>query len=564
MDKNNNADAHHKQHGSLIQTFSKITVAFTVALLLSSCQTGQIAADANAQTVDGAKAPSADKRTQRIAELQVVDCSLPGQMRFLGNSSYLTPRRPTRTTAADCKLRGGEFVAYDRADYKTALAVWMPSAESGDAEAQANVGEIFERGLGGEANYQAALIWYQKAAEQGNKRAQFNLGTLYEQGLGVDKDMAAAMNWYRKAWGLPADDLVYKSYMDKEIANSQQQLAAEIEKKDKQIKLLESQIRTLQKSTSANAEMKQQIGDLQNLVQELKQDKNKSEIKIAENKGAEIRLRQPNASSTEPAIVAPIKTKSGDFGRYFALVIGDQAYQKIDPLQTPLSDTSAVANVLEKKYGFAVTQLQDADNITIMEAINNLNSVLTENDNLLIYYAGHGSRVKGGTYETGYWLPVNADPPPRDTFWISNEFVTRHLALLKAKRVLVVADSCYAGMLSNEPGFLLLGNNQKPSDEYIRYKLERRSRLLLTSGGDNPVLDSGGGRNSVFAKAFVDVLQNNDHLLTGPEIFQQVKTQVMKSAQQVNFKQEPAYKTIKEAGHEVGDFFFVPKSVAQN
>ena len=162
-----------------------------------------------------------------------------------------------------------------------------------------------------------------------------------------------------------------------------------------------------------------------------------------------------------------VKTKNTDFGRYFALVIGDQTYQKIDPLLTPRSDMAAVARVLEKKYGFAVTQLQDADNITIMEAINNLNSTLTENDNLLIYYAGHGSRVQGASYETGYWLPVNADPPPRDTFWISNEFVTRHLALLKAKRVLVVADSCYAGLLSNEPGFLLLGNNQTPSDDYI-------------------------------------------------------------------------------------------------
>ena len=77
------------------------------------------------------------------------------------------------------------------------------------------------------------------------------------------------------------------------------------------------------------------------------------------------------------------------------------------------------------------------------------------------------------------------------------------------------------------------------------------------------MLDNGGGQNSVFAKAFIDTLQNNERLLTGPEIFQQVKTRVLKSAQQLHFKQEPAYKTIKEAGHEVGDFFFVPKSISQ-
>ena len=76
----------------------------------------------------------------RVAELQVVDCLLPGMVRKLGTSTYLTPRRPVRTTAADCNIRGGEYTAYDRADYKSALAVWLPEAEAGNAEAQTNVG----------------------------------------------------------------------------------------------------------------------------------------------------------------------------------------------------------------------------------------------------------------------------------------------------------------------------------------------------------------------------------------------------------------------------------------
>ena len=243
---------------TIIYTMYTTACVFVVALL-ASCQTAPT-------DNPSAQLPHTDaNRMQRSADLQVVDCSLPGQMRFLGNTSYLTPRRPVRSTAAECRVRGGEYVAYDRADYKTALAVWMPAAESGDAEAQSNVGEIFERGLGGTPNYPAALIWYQKAAEQGNKRAQFNLGTLYEQGLGVDKDNLAAMNWYRKAWGLPTDDIVYKSYMDKQVADLQRELSEEIGKKSKQIKLLEAQIRSLQKTSASNSELKQQIDDLQNL-----------------------------------------------------------------------------------------------------------------------------------------------------------------------------------------------------------------------------------------------------------------------------------------------------------
>src|SRR6516165_67563 len=118
-------------------------------------------------------------------DLEIVDCLLPGQVRQLGSMTYLTQRRPTRTTAADCRIRGGEYVAYDRADYKSALHVWMDAATAGDADAMTNVGEIYERGLGGTPNYEAAVIWYQKAADKGNSRAKFDLGTLYEQGLGV-------------------------------------------------------------------------------------------------------------------------------------------------------------------------------------------------------------------------------------------------------------------------------------------------------------------------------------------------------------------------------------------
>src|SRR5690606_12119241 len=131
-----------------------------------------------------------------VQELSIVDCLLPGQVRMLGGRPYQTPRRPTRTTAADCAARGGEYLLYDRADYRSALNVWMETAQSGDPEAQTIVGEIYERGLGAEPNYEAAAEWYRRAAEQGYARAQFNLGTLYEQGLGVPADRLEALNWY--------------------------------------------------------------------------------------------------------------------------------------------------------------------------------------------------------------------------------------------------------------------------------------------------------------------------------------------------------------------------------
>ena len=499
----------------------------------------------------------------KVAELQVVDCLLPGQVRRLGNTSYITPRRPTRTTAADCRIRGGEYVEFDRADYKTALKVWMQAAEGGDAEAQTNVGEIFERGLGGSPNYAAAVIWYKKAADQGNARAQFNLGTLYERGLGVEKSQLKALNLYRKAWGMPEDDVIYQSAAYKESQQLKAQLQKQLSEKSSQINLLRRQIEELQNKLKTQADtneansanLEQELSQLRDWVGKLEQEKKSTEIQVAtlpvfrEPKAVSVPVKKANT---------PASAKDLKFGKYYALIIGNQEYSNLDNLASPRRDATEVANLLEQKYGFAVKSLIDANNIEVMQAINDLNEELTEKDNLLVFYAGHGSRIKTGELEDGYWLPVNADAPPTDTFWVSNEFVTRHLARLKAKRVLVVADSCYSGLLSSAPGYLFVGEGQQYTDDYIRYKLPKKSRLLLASGGDKPVLDNAGGNNSVFAKAFLDELRSNKSILSGPELFMRIRDKVRVGSQSVGFNQEPEFKAIKGAGHEVGDFFFVP------
>jgi hypothetical protein len=518
-------------------------------LLLVACNT------APTKPVAGAQAPAA-------ADLYVVDCLLPGQVRQLGATSYMTPRRPVLTTAADCRIRGGEYVAYDRANYKTALQVWMATAESGDAEAQTNVGEIFERGLGGEPNYAAAIVWYQKAAEQGNARAQFNLGTLYEQGLGVPKDKLIALNWYRKAWGLPQDNLIYQSAADSAQSDLRAQLQKTVDDKTSQIGLLNNQIKSLQassKKTAEDAKKQAELAQLKVWVNGLDNERLIAKNEI--NKLAEVREPQIDKNAVIAPAVSAIDLKKGNlqFGKYYALIIANQQYDHIESLKTPHTDAKRAKQILEEKYGFQVTMVLDGNNSTVMRAINDMDAKLQEGDNLLIFYAGHGSRVQAGGIETGYWLPSNATPPPDDTFWVSNEFVNRHLARLKAKRILVVADSCYAGLLSTEPGYLFMGDKQKFSEEYIRYKLPKKSRLLLSSGGDLPVLDNAGEGHSVFARAFLDALDSAKGVISGPELFLKIKDQVSEKAKSINFVQLPEFKAIKGTGHEVGDFFFVSK-----
>src|SRR5476649_1263118 len=93
--------------------------------------------------------PSSSAMEMNANRFVVVDCLLPGQVRKLGGQmTYLSPRTPTKSTASECEIRGGEYVAYDRANFATSLQVWLPKAKEGDPQAETYVGEIFEKGMG--------------------------------------------------------------------------------------------------------------------------------------------------------------------------------------------------------------------------------------------------------------------------------------------------------------------------------------------------------------------------------------------------------------------------------
>ena len=68
----------------------------------------------------------AAKGPKNAEDLLIVDCLLPGQVRRLGSAAtFMSARRPIRTSQSNCAIRGGEYVSYDRANYQTALQVWM-------------------------------------------------------------------------------------------------------------------------------------------------------------------------------------------------------------------------------------------------------------------------------------------------------------------------------------------------------------------------------------------------------------------------------------------------------
>ena len=87
----------------------------------------------------------------------------------------------------------------DRGHYATALRSWLPMAEAGNAEAQNNVGYMYEEGLGVPQNYLLAMNWYRQAADNGLAEAQHNMGMLYHNGYGVATNLGEAFRWFKMA-----------------------------------------------------------------------------------------------------------------------------------------------------------------------------------------------------------------------------------------------------------------------------------------------------------------------------------------------------------------------------
>ena len=237
------------------------------------------------------------------------------------------------------------------------------------------------------------------------------------------------------------------------------------------------------------------------------------------------------------------------FGAYHALVIGNNNYRELPKLKTAANDAKSVAKLLTDDYGFETKLLLDATRADIFTELGRLRAKLTPNDNLLIYYAGHGILDELG--QQGYWLPVDAQADIKAN-WVSNGDITTSLRAIRAKHVLVVADSCYSGTLVRAVPINI--KTSVARKRWIDRMTRKRARTALVSGGLEPVADSGRDGHSVFANAFLAALRANPDVMDGQALYDAIKRPVV-----LNADQTPQYSDIRRAGHDGGDFIFVRK-----
>jgi hypothetical protein len=234
-------------------------------------------------------------------------------------------------------------------------------------------------------------------------------------------------------------------------------------------------------------------------------------------------------------------------GNYYALLIGNSKYDAWTDLNTPIEDISALDTILREQYGFKVSTVADGSRREILRAIYDLGSKANFQDHVLVYYAGHG--VIDRTSDTAYWIPSDAgrDFAPD---WVSADEVLNAFKSVSARHLMLVADSCYSGTLLRGDAPI----TANASESAVKRLFQKKARVALTSGGEEPVADSlSGSKHSVFASSLLGALRENQSPLPASTLYGRLLSDVSSEAAQT-----PQYADMRELGHDGGDFIFVP------
>ncbi|WP_316787180.1 caspase family protein [Pedobacter frigiditerrae] len=251
----------------------------------------------------------------------------------------------------------------------------------------------------------------------------------------------------------------------------------------------------------------------------------------------------------KPQVPKIVETSTANvLGKYYALIIGVENYadDKIVDLQYPVSDATKLANTLKTVYNFEeqnTNLLKNPTRLQVFAALEDLITKVKPEDNVLIFYAGHGLWMD--SRQEGFWFPSDAQNGSRPTY-VSNADLKEYISSIKSKHTLLITDACFAGSIFKTRSVLA----NAPKAISVLYDLP--SRKAMTSGALKEVPDK-----SIFVEYLLKRLnQNTEKYLSAEDLFSKLKIAVMNNS---DTDQTPMYGEIKSAGDEGGDFIFIKR-----
>jgi hypothetical protein len=231
---------------------------------------------------------------------------------------------------------------------------------------------------------------------------------------------------------------------------------------------------------------------------------------------------------------------------YYGLIIGIDKYRdkEIPSLDNPISDAEKLYQTLVEYYHFEEGNMQLVKNATradIIRSLDKLSQSVTPEDNLLIFYAGHG--WWDDVANNGYWLPSDADRNEK-TNWFRNSTLVDYLKEIETKHTLLITDACFGGSIFKTRS--AFGNKERAYEKL--YGLP--SRKAMTSGNLSEVPD-----RSSFTKYLISrLVENQDTYLSSEQLFSSFRMAVINNSDAI-----PMYGEIDKVGDEGGDFIFLKK-----
>ena len=114
-------------------------------------------------------------------------------------------------------------------------------------------------------------------------------------------------------------------------------------------------------------------------------------------------------------------------------------------LSNAVFDAQHLKNILVEKYSYegfpSPLYNEEATNSEIFTSFNTINQILTKEDSLVIFFAGHGNMDP--QTRKGFWIPSEGTLD-RST-WIENSSIKNFLSDCPAKHILLIIDSCFSG-----------------------------------------------------------------------------------------------------------------------
>ncbi|MEM7655446.1 MAG: caspase family protein [Bacteroidota bacterium] len=279
------------------------------------------------------------------------------------------------------------------------------------------------------------------------------------------------------------------------------------------------------------------------------------------------------------------------FKNSFAFLIGNDEYLHVAKLSTAVQDARDIKELLEQEHQYQVEFFQDTTQADLRAVFARMEEVITEEDRVIFYYAGHGIAFESETNPQGYLVPVDAEKEGREKL-VSMDELHDCLRSLPCKHGLLILDCCFAGSFQWSSGFRSLelkGEKEDISEERFRRFVTHNAWQVLTSSAhdqvaldampagligtrENPLAKFSDAEttNSPFAAAIKQAIQGagqadvahhtqGDGVVTFSELFLFIRNFVEHaSLDSIGRRQTPSRFTL--TSHDTkGEFIFLPQ-----